>query len=429
MSTAPLHVARPGVLRHSPWDALLVALAATHGGLLLAAPILPVVAVGLWWNSNTIAHNFIHRPFFRSRGLNVLFGLYLSVLLGVPQTLWRERHLAHHAGAAWRLKLSGRLAAEVVLVLFFWGALAASYGAFFLTAYLPGYALGLGLCWLHGHYEHARGTTSHHGRLYNLLFFNDGYHVEHHARPGAHWTTLPQQVEPDAPTSRWPAVLRWLDALSLDGLERVVLRSPRLQQFVLSRHERAFRRLLPPLPADAHVAVVGGGLFPRTLLVLQRLLPQASFLVIDRSDENLATARSVASSVRLPKSATVGGHTFRAEALANFRFAPDTRVSPPTPHATRELEVGRGTRQDRHSLTAIPRPRIRYEHACYEPSQVTGCDVAVFPLAFVGDRDAIYQRPPARVVFVHDWLWRRRGTGVVVSWLLLKRLNRLDASV
>jgi hypothetical protein len=364
MATALLPAARPGVLRHSPWDALLVALAVAHGGLLLAAPSLPVVAVGLWWNSNTIAHNFIHRPFFRSRGLNTLFALYLSVLLGVPQSLWRDRHLAHHAGVAWRLKPSRQLAVEGLLVLILWGALALFCRTFFLTAYLPGYALGLGLCWLHGYYEHARGTISHHGRLYNLLFFNDGYHVEHHARPGAHWTTLPGQVRHDAPTSRWPAVLRWLDAFSLEGLERLVLRSPRLQRFVLSRHERAFRRLLPSLPA-ARIAIVGGGLFPRTLLVLRRLLSDASFVVIDRSAANIATARPLG----------------------------------PT--------------------------SVRYEHACYEPSLVAGCDVVVFPLAFVGDWDAIYQHPPAPIVFVHDWIWRRRGKSVVISLLLFKRLNLL----
>jgi hypothetical protein len=438
MSTAPLHVARPGVLRHSPWDALLVASAAAHGALLVAAPGLPVVAVGLWWNSNTVAHNFIHRPFFRSRGLNALFGLYLSVLLGVPQTLWRDRHLAHHAGRAWRLELSGPLAFEVLLVLLLWGTLVVYSRAFFLTAYLPGYALGLGLCWLHGHYEHARGTTSHRGRLYNLLFFNDGYHVEHHARPGAHWTTLPQKVHPDAPTSPWPAVLRWLDALSLDGLERLVLRSPRLQRFVLSRHERAFRRLLPPLPADARVAVVGGGLFPRTLLVLRRLLPDASFLVIDRSAENLATARILVPAgvrsecrsllaERRGQSATASYVRHGWRTAKSLIFNPLALV-PPTRHATRGPLAGPEAGQDRHSLTSIQRPRIRYEHACYEPSLVAGCDVGVFPLAFVGDRDAIYQHPPAPVVFVHDWLWRRRGTGVVVSWLLLKRLNRIDAS-
>src|SRR5579864_5782832 len=219
MTTATLDVARPGILRHSPWDALLVVLAAAHGALLLVgvwsgnhALTVAVIAVGLWWNSNTIAHNFIHRPFFCSRVLNALFALYLSALLGVPQSLWRDRHLAHHAGVAWRLRLSRQMTAEGLLVVALWGALATFQGTFFLTTYLPGYGLGLGLCWLHGYYEHDRETISHHGFVYNLLFFNDGYHVEHHARPGTHWTDLPGQIRPDAPTSRWPAVLRWLDA-------------------------------------------------------------------------------------------------------------------------------------------------------------------------------------------------------------------------
>jgi hypothetical protein len=26
-------------------------------------------------------------------------------------------------------------------------------------------------------------------------------------------------------------------------------------------------------------------------------------------------------------------------------------------------------------------------------------------------------------MLIHDWIWRRRGDGVDVSWLLLKRLN------
>ena len=55
-----------------------------------------------------------------------------------------------------------------------------------------------------------------------------------------------------------------------------------------------------------------------------------------------------------------------------------------------------------------------------------GFDVVVFPLAFSGDRPAIYRDPPAPVVFVHDWIWRRRGDGVVISLLLLKRLNRVQ---
>jgi len=83
-------------LLHRRADALLLALALTHGWLLLVRPSLALVAVGLWWNANTVAHNFIHRPFFRARALNRIFSAYLSLLLGFPQALWRERHLAHH---------------------------------------------------------------------------------------------------------------------------------------------------------------------------------------------------------------------------------------------------------------------------------------------------------------------------------------------
>ena len=334
-----------------------------HGVVLLAEPCLAVVAIGVWWNSNTIAHNFIHRPFFRLRVFNVLFGFYQSVLLGIPQMIWRDRHLAHHAGVAWQLKPSPQLVAEVLLVAILWGTLAALHTTFFLTVYLPGYALGLGLCWLQGHYEHARGTTSHYGFVYNCLFFNDGYHVEHHARPGTHWLDLPGEPRTDARKSRWPAVLRWLDAWSLEGLERCVLRSALLQRFVLKRHERAFRRLLPALPEAPRIAIVGGGLFPRTILVMSRLLPNATIVVIDCSKENIDVARSLAPA------------------------------------------------------------GVCFEHAFYEPALVQGFDVVVFPLAFTGDRRPIYHNPPAPLVFVHDWIWQRRGTTVIVSLLLLKRLN------
>jgi hypothetical protein len=50
-------------------------------------------------------------------------------------------------------------------------------------------------------------------------------------------------------------------------------------------------------------------------------------------------------------------------------------------------------------------------------------DLVVLPLSFEGDRDALYDRPPARTVIVHDWLWRKRGVSGIVSVALLKRLN------
>ncbi len=351
------------ILRYSPWDAVLLTLALAHGALLLTYPVLPVIAVGLWWNSNTIAHNFIHWPFFRSGLLNRLFALYLSVLLAIPQSIWRAKHLAHHAGVASRFRISQQMIEECLLILGLWTLLSTTHLHFFLTVYLPAYAIGLALCFLHGYFEHVRGTISHYGAVYNFLFFNDGYHVEHHAHPGRHWTQLRQDVQAQAQESRWPAVLRWLECFSLDNLERWVLNSPCLQQFVLHRHEQAFRRLLPALPAGSRVAIVGGGLFPRTLIILQRLLPEAQFVAIDRSQRNLATAQS------------------------------------------------------------LIQGEVEWINESYDPVRRTGFTLVVIPLAYVGNRAMLYDHPPAPFVLIHDWLWRKRGTSKVVSLLLLKRLN------
>src|SRR5260370_928091 len=85
---------------------------------------------------------------------------------------------------------------------------------------LPVALAAVAICARHGYYEPARGTPSHYGAVYNFLFFNDGYHAEHHADPGTHWTRLPARVQAGARISCWPAVLRWLDGLTLEGLER-----------------------------------------------------------------------------------------------------------------------------------------------------------------------------------------------------------------
>src|SRR2546429_2258189 len=51
------------------------------------------------------------------------------------------------------------------------------------------------------------------------------------------------------------------------------------------------------------------------------------------------------------------------------------------------------------------------------------CDLTVIPLCLDGDRAAIYHHPPSPAVLVHDWIWRVRGSGTIVSAVLLKRLN------
>jgi Fatty acid desaturase len=347
------------------WDGLLVALAVAHGGLMLTWPSIPLIAVGLWWNANSVSHNFIHRPFFKTRAMNKIFSCYLSLLLGFPHSFWRARHLAHHFAAEHKhrrldLRLSGLdFAATIVL----WSTMFAVAPLFVLTVYLPGFLIGLTLCYLQGHYEHARGPVSHYGRLYNFLFFNDGYHIEHHARPGAQWRDLPGQKAEGGSVSRWPAVMRWLECVNLCAMERLVLRLPALQRFVLRRHHAALRRLLAGIPAPSKVGIIGGGLFPRTALILRELLPETKLVLIDLSAGNLA--------------------------IANRFISGDAE----------------------------------YVNERFEPDCTCDFDLITIPLAFSSDRQAIYRHPPAPAVLVHDWIWRRRGESAVVSWLLLKRLN------
>ncbi len=264
-----------GRIRWATCDTLPVALALAHGLLLIVWPLIPLIAVGLWWNANTISHQFIHRPFFRRRIVNTLFSCYLSLLLGVPQSLWRARHLAHHRAIEGR---TGRpdtklLPLDVVAVVGLWTTMLVVSPDFLLDVYLPAFLIGLGLCYLQGHYEHIRGPVSHYSWLYNFFFFNDGYHVEHHARPAANWRELPKHRTNQTTQSRWPPVLRWLEIVNLCVLERAVLWSPWLQCFVLKHHEQAFRRL--QLPNASRIGIVGGGLFPRTALILHRLMPES----------------------------------------------------------------------------------------------------------------------------------------------------------
>ena len=256
---------------------------------------------------------------------------------------------------------------EIAALAILWLVLIGVQPRFFFLVYLPGILLGLGLCQLHGYFEHARGTVSHHGGLYNALFFNDGYHVEHHLHPREHWRRLRLHRPDVIATSRWPSVLRWVERCSLDSLECLVLRSRLLQCFVLNRHERAFRRLLHHIPRVRHVGIVGGGLFPRTALVLRRLLPAARFTVIDANPRHLDLAR---------------------------KFLPDD--------------------------VSFVQDFFEVDGNC---SLAAGMDLVIIPLAFRGDRRSIYQRPPAPSVLVQDWLWRRQPVTAIVSIALLKRMN------
>ncbi len=198
-------------------------------------------------NINGVAHNFIHNPFFRAPLLNRLFGVAESVACCFSQTYYDVVHLQHHKGnsdrkgedgetidwlsiyrhghddepenpwsyvflsffrdnpAAIKRELRKRgetevrwgnieLAAVVVtlLTMFFFNW---RYVVFY---FLPFFYLGHCFSYLNGYFRHygadpdkpiAWGVSSY-GKIYNWLFFYNGYHAEHHFRPKVHWTTM-----------------------------------------------------------------------------------------------------------------------------------------------------------------------------------------------------------------------------------------------
>jgi len=346
---------------------LMVALTAGQTALLFATPSAAVVAIGVWWNSNTISHSFIHRPFFRASWANAAFALWLSVLLGYPQSLWRDRHLAHHAGTAPVIRFTMAFVAQVTAILTAWVVIGVIDPAFLMWRLLPGWVCGLALCAIHGHYEHVRGVISHYSGLYNTLCFNDGFHAEHHAWPGLHWSRLAER-RAQAESSVWPAPLRWVESLMpaiLASMESGAMRIPMLERWVLSTHRDALQRVLTRVPEPRHIAIVGGGLFPRTALILRELLPETRLTILDANNKHLQIAQ-----------ARVDGVGFV------------------------------------------------HQRYCGRPDNTY--DAIVIPLSYLGEREAIYADPPAPTVIVHDWLWRPRGVTTLVSLALFKRINLIS---
>ena len=197
-------------------------------------------------NINGLAHNFIHNPFFRSPLLNRLFSLLNSIGACFSQTYYDAVHMRHHRGNSDRRDNNGETIdwlsiyrhghddeAEnpwsYVFLSFFrdnpaairkdlrkrgnrdviWGNVEiASVAVVLLTMFffnwryalffLPFFYLGHCFSYLNGYFRHygadpdkpiAWGVSSY-GKLYNWIFFYNGYHAEHHFRPKVHWTKM-----------------------------------------------------------------------------------------------------------------------------------------------------------------------------------------------------------------------------------------------
>jgi len=206
-------------------------------------------------NINGVSHNFIHNPFFRSNLLNRAFGIVESIACSFSQTYYDVVHMQHHKGnadrpndqgetidwisiykhghdgeaenpwsyvflsffrdhpAAIKRELRKRGQGEVV-----WGnielaAFATTLFVMFIFNwryviffFVPFFYLGHCFSYLNGYFRHYGGNpdkpiawgVSSYGRIYNWLFFYNGYHAEHHFRPKVHWTKMEefhQQIE------------------------------------------------------------------------------------------------------------------------------------------------------------------------------------------------------------------------------------------
>ena len=216
---------------HAPWW-VLVCMGFTY-------------SVSIGWNINSVCHNFVHNPFFVSPFLNRAFSLMQSLALGFSQVAYDAVHARHHRGNSDRPDDNGDTidwvsiyrhshdhddAESVWAYTFFsyirddpiaiikelkvkdekeavWGIIeivgfmALYIGMFFVNwkfmlFFIPFYYFGHCLSYLNGYYLHygadtenpiAWGVSSYH-KLYNWIWFNNGYHAEHHFRLKMHWT-------------------------------------------------------------------------------------------------------------------------------------------------------------------------------------------------------------------------------------------------
>ncbi len=205
-----------------------------------------IYAMSLSWNINGISHNFIHTPYFKPRWLNYAFSLLESLAIGFSQTYYRWIHMRHHVGNSDRPDAEGETVDwlsiyrhgkngepesvwSYTFLSFFRDDMGdihkaiakrkpfnAKWGRFELYAFLalvagallydwrallffvPFYYLGNCLSSLNGYFEHFNGNpdkpiawgVSTYNKIYNWLWFGNGYHAEHHYRPSTHWTTL-----------------------------------------------------------------------------------------------------------------------------------------------------------------------------------------------------------------------------------------------
>src|SRR5215468_10359521 len=101
------------IFAYTRWDVIPVLAAILHCvyffGMFYLFPRVPlwimlilgfIYSISISWNINSISHNFIHNPYFRSPILNRLFSILESIPIGFSQVFYNCIHMQHHKGNA-----------------------------------------------------------------------------------------------------------------------------------------------------------------------------------------------------------------------------------------------------------------------------------------------------------------------------------------
>jgi fatty acid desaturase len=187
----------------------------------------------------------VHNEFFSWRWANHAMSMLNSIALCFPQSVFREHHLNHHrynnqpprpgqkgdlsslyrysrhpgepepflryallsplradvlryAQAAWRGGQRGRLVMDTVTVAAVMVFFAWQLPEYVVLYYLPLMYFGHAVTYAEGYFEHNRAVpgdryrnaVSCYSGWYNFIWFNNGYHQEHHCYPALHWTRI-----------------------------------------------------------------------------------------------------------------------------------------------------------------------------------------------------------------------------------------------
>ncbi|MCB1614382.1 MAG: fatty acid desaturase [Pseudomonadales bacterium] len=223
---------------------------AAEAGLAANCLVVLLLILLYFYNFIVVNHEFMHTPFFNAEKLNAIYLVLSSANLMYPMSIIKEGHNFHHIHnndplrngttqdptSTWLYGKDGKQEHFVRYALcgFFRqntpselkkilpGLRDKSYGKYlyweiaaaalvcltiisinwlwFVLGVLPTIYFGWVLTDNQNYFEHHRATNpesryadsvSYYGKLYNLLWFNEGYHQEHHLKPNCHWKDRP----------------------------------------------------------------------------------------------------------------------------------------------------------------------------------------------------------------------------------------------